>query len=114
MKEKKQPLKDGEVRVIKISEDALLEFIYEKIVDDHKECFGVDALSVTNSFYIDWENRRFIACAYKSENASGEPVDLEMLAEKLADTTESMYAENRYKTFTKKELEDICKQGEKS
>ena len=30
MKEKKQPLKDGEVRVIKISEDALLEFIEKR------------------------------------------------------------------------------------
>ena len=116
MKKKKiPPLKEDEVRVIKISEKALFEFICEKFIDDRACYLDVEHLSVTDSFYIDWENRQFIFCAYKSENESGqilelpESVDLKKLIKKIPDTTSSMYSGNRYKTFTKNELEDLCK-----
>ena len=115
MKKKHTPLTNDEVRVIKISEAALYEFIYEKFIDDQDTYLDVDNLSVTDSFYIDWENRQFIFCAYKSENESGqilelpESVDLEKLIKKIPDTTSSMYSGNRYKIFTKNELEDLCK-----
>ena len=116
MKKKKMPpLKEDEVRVIKISEEALFEFIYEKFIDDQDYYLDVEHVSVTNSFYIDWENRQFIFCAYKSENESEqilelpESVDLEKLIKKIPDTTSSMYSGNRYKIFTKNELEDLCK-----
>ncbi len=114
MKKKKQ-LKDDEVRVIKISEKALFEFIYEKFIDDQDHYFDVDPLSVADSFYIDWENRQFIFCAYKSENEKGESlelsenIDLEKLVQKIPDTTDSMYTSTAYKTFTKNELEELCK-----
>ena len=71
-KKKTSPLKEDEVRVIKISEEALFEFIYEKFIDDHECYLDVEPVSVTNSFYIDWENRQFIFCAYKTENEKGE------------------------------------------
>ena len=116
MKKKKIPLlNDDEVRVIKIGEDALFEFIYENFIDDQECYLDVDPVSVTDSFYIDWENRQFIFCAYKTENEKGEilklpeSVDLETLIQKIPDTTNSMYSGNRYKIFTKNELEDICK-----
>ena len=116
MKKKKiPPLKEDEVRVIKISEKALFEFICEKFIDDRACYLAVEHLSDTDSFYIDWENRQFISCAYKSENESGqilelpESVDLKKLIKKIPDTTSSMYSGNRYKTFTKNELEDLCK-----
>ena len=66
MKRKKQQLRDDEVRVIKIGEEALFEFIYEKFIDEQSEHLDVDPLSVTNSFSIDWENRQFLFCAHKS------------------------------------------------
>ena len=115
MKKKHTPLTNDEVRIIKISEEALYEFIYEKFIDDQDTYLDVDNLAVTDSFYIDWENRQFIFCAYKSENESGqilelpESVDLEKLIKKIPDTTSSMYSGNRYKIFTKNELEDLCK-----
>lgn len=115
MKKKKQQIKDDEVRVIKISEAALLEFIYEKFIDDQDLYFDVDPLSVTDSFYIDWENRQFVFCAYKSENEKGEllklseNIDLEKLIKKIPDTTDSMYTSTAYKAFTKNELEELCK-----
>ena len=72
MKKKRTPLTNDEVRVIKISEEALYEFIYEKFIDDQDTYLDVDNLAVTDSFYIDWENRQFIFCAYKTENENGE------------------------------------------
>ena len=61
-------------------------------------------------------NMRILShCAYKTENENGEllefheRIDIEKLINKIPDTTESMYSNNRYKKFTKKELEDLCK-----
>ena len=115
MKKKKVPLSDEEVRVIKIGENALFEFIYETFIDKQEAYMNLDRTTVTNSFYIDWDSRQFVFCAYKSENDKGEwlelpqSIDFERLAKEMPDTTESMYAENRYKTFTKDQLEDMCK-----
>ena len=115
MKMKKSPLGDDEVRVIKIGEEALFEFIYEKFIDEQAEYLDVDPLSVTNSFSIDWENRQFIFCAHKTENAKGEiltlpqNIDFDKLFEKMPNTTDSMYSQNKYHTYTKNELEEMCK-----
>lgn len=115
MKKKHTPLTNDEVRVIKISEDALYEFIYEKFIDNQDAYLDVDPVSVTDYFYMDWENRQFIICACKTENENGEllelpeSIDIEKLINKIPDTTASMYTSNRYKKFTKSELEDLCK-----
>ena len=115
MKKKKQLLNDDEVRVIKIGADALFEFIYEQFNDDQETYLDVDPLSVTDSFYVDWENRQFIVCAYKTENSKGELLKLpanmsfEKLIKRIPNTTESMYAPNRYRKYTKAEIEEICK-----
>ena len=115
MKKKHTPLTNDEVRIIKISEEALYEFIYEKFIDDQDTYLDVDNLAVTDSFYMDWENRQFIFCAYKTEDKNGEllklptGIDIEKLINKIPDTTKSMYTSNRYKIFTKSELEDLCK-----
>ena len=115
MKKKHAPLRDDEVRVIKIAEEALFEFIYEKFIDDQDCYLDVDPVSVTDSFYIDWENHQFIFCAYKAENEKGEflelpkSIDLKKLIRTIPDSTNSMYLNNRYKTFTKDELEELCK-----
>ena len=112
---RKRPLRDDEVRVIKIGEEALFEFIYEKFIDEQSEYLDVDPLSVTNSFSIDWENRQFIFCAYKTENAKGEilnlpeSIDFGKLFEKMPNTTDSMYGRGKYQTYKKSELEEMCK-----
>ena len=112
---RKRPLRDDEVRVIKIGEEALFELIYEKFIDEQSEYLDVDPLSVTNSFSIDWENRQFIFCAYKTENAKGEilnlpeSIDFGKLFEKMPNTTDSMYGRGKYQTYTKSELEEMSK-----
>ena len=50
MKKKHTPLTNDEVRIIKISEEALYEFIYEKFIDDQDTYLDVDNLAVTDSF----------------------------------------------------------------
>ena len=52
MKKKHTPLTNDEVRVIKISEAALYEFIYEKFIDDQDTYLDVDNLSVTDFFIL--------------------------------------------------------------
>lgn len=43
---------DNKVRVIKISSDALFEFIYEKFIEEQECYLDVDPVSVTNTSAI--------------------------------------------------------------
>ena len=108
-------MKNEEIRVIKISKEALFEFIYEKMIDDQEMFLDVDPLSVSNTFDIDWENGQFIFCAHKSEDENGafielpKEIDLQKIMRRLPDTTSTMYENNRYKEYTKYELIELSK-----
>ena len=108
-------LNDDEVRVIKISKEALFEFIYEKFIDDQDLYLDVDPLDVTNAFDINFERGAFIFCAYKSEDPHGRivvlpsDIDLQQLMKTIPDTTSSMYADTRYRQYTKTELIQLSK-----
>ena len=108
-------LNDDEVRVIKISKEALFEFIYEKFIDDQDLYLDVDPLDVTNAFDINFERGEFILCAYKSEDPHGRivvlpsDIDLQQLMKTIPDTTSSMYAGTRYRQYTKTELIQLSK-----
>ena len=112
---KKKRMSENNVRVIKISKEALFEFIYENMIDDQKILLDVDPLSVSNSFDIDWETGQFIFCAYVSEDEHGnfltlpEAVDLQNVMRNIPDTTPTMYEANRYKEYTKSELIELSK-----
>lgn len=101
---------DSNVRVIKISAEALFEFIYEKFIEEQECYLDVNPVDVTNAFDIDKENGQFIFCAYNSEDSEGnilklpEKIDLQKLMKILPDTTKSMFSENRYREYTKAEL----------
>ena len=113
---KKKALDENSIRIIKISKEALFEFIYEKMIDDQETFLDVDPLFVSNSFDIDWENGQFIFCAHKFENKNGnfiefpEEIDLKKLMRKLPDTTSTMFSDNRYREYTKDELIKISKE----
>ena len=116
-RENKPQTMDGDtVRVIKIGKEALFEFIYEKFNEDQDEYLDVDPLQVTNYWDIDFENRQFLYCAVKfEEDEAGNPIgwpetiDFSKLMKKLPDTTATMYQSNRYKDYTKQELEELSK-----
>lgn len=117
MKRKKK-LGEDQVRVIKIGKEALFEFIYEKFIDDQDAYFDVDGLDVTSTFDVNFERGEFMFCVYQSEDKNGnliklpEEIDLQQLMKRIPDTTTTMYAERRYKEFTKEELIELSKEGE--
>ena len=96
------------VRVIKISREALFEFIYEKFIECQNDFLEVEPTSVSNYFDIDFENGQFIYCAIKPEDEFGNlltlpnGVNLQKLMKSLPDTTDSLFTPNqkRYKEFT--------------
>lgn len=113
--ENKKELDENNIRVIKISQKALFEFIYEKFIDDKENFFEVDPLDVTDHFDINFERNEFIFCVQKSADSKGKiiefpkEIDLQQLMINMQDTTSSMYTHNRYREFTKEELIKLSK-----
>ena len=103
-------MSENSVRIIKISKEALFEYIYENMLDDQETLFDVEPLDVVNYFDIDWESGELLFCAYKAEDENGkciklhEEIDLKKLIHKLPDTTSTMYEDDRYKEYTKDDL----------
>ena len=116
-RENKSQMMDGEkVRIIKIGKEALFELIYEHFNDHQDVYLDVDPLQVMNYWDIDFENGQFIYCAVKfEEDESGNPIglpetiDVSKIMKKIPDTTTTMYQPNRYKEYTKQELEELSK-----
>ncbi len=106
--EKKIP--DNTYRVIKISKDALFEFIYESFIDNQETFFDVtDGTKINHHFNIDWESGSFTIVA---ENANDEApfysdIDVEKISKAIEDTTNTMYADDRYIELTQEQLDAI-------
>ena len=114
-KKKKTLIEENKVRVIKISRDALFEFIYENIIDEHDYLLDAPAVGSHNTFSMDWETGEFIFCAHRSEDKNGnllelpEEIDLCRLMHNMPDTTDSMYSGKKYEEFTMEELAALSK-----
>ena len=117
MKKRIKEIDDRHVRVIKISKDALIEFIYENMIDNESVFLDVDPEQVINSFDIDFSSGQFIFCAYKAEDENGKTIDLpkeinlKSLMRNIPDTASTMYDKNRYREYTKDELILLSKEG---
>ena len=115
MGNQKKTLNENSVRVIKIGKSALFEFLYEKLVDGQDVFLDVDPLDVVNTFDINFERGEFIFCAYRSEDAKGKAIEfpqginLQQFMATIPDTTSTMYADGRYKDYTKEELATLSK-----
>ena len=104
-------------RVIKISKEALFEFIYEKFIESQEDFLDVTPTEVSNFYDVDFENGQFIFCAIKSEDEFGnflalpKDVNLQNVMRTIPDTTDSLFSSNQclYKEFTKEELISISK-----
>lgn len=108
MKQRK-PIPDGKYRVIKISRDALFEFIYESFIDNVESFLDVsDSTSVVTSFDMDWETDSFICVARKelgeNERLQMEGIDTKLLLSKMKDTTDTMFSDGRFIELTEEEL----------
>ena len=109
----------NKVRLIKISEKALKELIYETFVEKQSELLDVEPTEVSDYFEFDIENGEFIFCAIKSEDEEGNflslprEIDLKKVMKNITDTTDSVFSANRYKEFTMDELIEISGQQNK-
>ena len=106
--EKKIP--ENTYRVIKISKEALFEFIYESFIDNQETFFDItDGTKIITSFDIDWEDGSFIMVAQncKDEPPFGKEIDVKKISDLIDDTTNTMYADNRYIELTQEQLDAI-------
>lgn len=112
---KNKRLKEENVRVIKISKEALFEFIYEKFIEEQDIFFDVNSLQVMDSFDIDWEEGKFIFCVHISEDSNKnsiplpKEINLKKIMNSIPDTTPTMFTENRYCEYSKQELIELSK-----
>lgn len=110
-KKKEKVIPQGKYRVIKISKDALFEFIYESIIDN-LECFFdvTDDTKIVTGFDINWDTGEFI-CVARNEYDENEHLQFNIntkeLMSKLQDTTNTMYAENRYIEMSEEEIKNL-------
>jgi len=112
MKKNKKELEKDKYRVIKISKEALWEFIYESIIDNQDVFFDIsDVTTITSHHDIDFENGNYI-CLIKSDTDDRplrltEEINLQVLLNNMEDTTESLYQDNRYKEFSLDEIKAL-------
>jgi hypothetical protein len=103
---------DDKYRIIKIGKEALFELICEAFKDSEEEFFDVtDSSSIVKSFSIDWEKGEFI-CVARNELPEEEEhlqfdVDTNELISKLEDTTDTLFAPNRYIEVSKDYIDNL-------
>ena len=107
------------VRVVKIDENALYEYIYENFIKNHESIMGVQPTGLMNDFTIDWENRVFIFAAKNAEDENGNilpfpnDINLKEVLHNLPSTTESMFnLRTKYRDYTYDELRKLQKREE--
>ena len=107
-RKKEKTIPDGKYRVIKIGKDALFEFIYESIIDNQESFFDVtDGTKIATKFEINWDTGELICIARSScgENEHLQfDIDAKELMSKLQDTTNTLYADNRYIEISEEEI----------
>lgn len=117
MKKKQKCILDNKYRIIKISEQAIFEFLYESFIDNQNDFFDVTnknthgEASIVTSFDIDWNTREFI-CIARNELGDDEHlqfpgIDTKVLLSKLKDTTPSLYQDNRFIELSEQQIADI-------
>ncbi len=110
-KKKEKSIPDGKYRIIKIGKDALYEFIYESFIDNEECYFDItNGAKTATRFDMDWDTGEFICVAsnIKGENEHRQcDIDIKKLLSKLQDTTDTMYAENRFIEMSEEEIKNL-------
>lgn len=103
---------DDKYRIIKIGKEALFEVICEFIKENEEDFFDVsDATTMVKSFAIDWEKDEFICLARNELDEDEEhlqfDVDAYKLISKIEDTTDTLFAPDRYIEVPKSEIDNL-------
>ena len=109
--EKKIP--DGKFRIIKIGKEALIEFIYESMLDNQEVFFDVtDVTSIATHLDIDLEKGELI-CVVRNQDERSELSEADIdalyskLESKLESTTNTLFCDDRYIELSKEEIEKL-------
>lgn len=110
-KKKAKTIPEGKYRIIKISKEALYEFIYESVIDHQERFFDVtDGTKIVTCFDINWDTGEFI-CVARNELDENEhlqfDLDTQALMSKVQDTTGSMYVKKRYIELSEDEIKRL-------
>ena len=112
-------MKEKTVRVIKIGQEALYEFLYENMISEEETLLQVSATEVMNHFAIDWERGEFIFMAHRAEDADGELIPLPKeiqpaaLLKALPETADSLLGRGKvYRDYSFGELKELCGENE--
>lgn len=112
-KKLRRKIPDNTYRVIKISKDALYEFISESFIDNQEQFLDIsDGTKIISSYGVDWENDSFIFVAQNlvsEEMPWGKEIDISKISEAIPDTTSTMYKQGRYIDLSQKQIDDIQK-----
>ncbi len=108
---KKKTIPDDKYRIIKISKEAIFEFLYESFTDRLELFFDVsDSTTVAASFDIDWDKDEFI-CIARNEMSENEhlqfDIDSQKLLSKLEATTDTLFQSNRYIELSKSDVKKL-------
>lgn len=117
MKKETKRIPDKKYRIIKISEQAIFEFLYESFIDNQNRFFDVldkntsGESSIVTAFDIDWNTKEFI-CVARNELGNDEQlqfpvIDTKVLLSKLKDTTPSLYQDERFIELSEQQIADI-------
>lgn len=107
-------LAEGKYRIIKISKEAIFEFIYESIIDNQKVYFNLlSDLNFTSHHDINFETGEFITLIGNDSDKLQLPegVDLQQLMINMKDTADTLYAPNRYVELSLEEIMTIQSKG---
>lgn len=107
-------LDENTIRIVKIDEEALFEFIYETFNEKHDFIMNTDAVECMNWFEIDWENHAFLYAAKKFEDGNEnilpfpKDIDFKKILKRIPATATTVWtSEKVYRDYTFDELRKL-------
>lgn len=109
---KKKRIPDDKYRIIKIGKEALFEFICESFIDNEEIFLDVsDSTTMVKNFCINWEKGEFICVARNELPEEKEhlqfDVDTHELLSKIENTTDTLFAPDRYIDVMKSDIDNL-------
>ena len=110
-KKKGKTIPQNKYRIVKIGKDAIYEILREYIIDNQEEFFDVaDGTKIVTLFDINWDTGEFI-CIARNDLGHDEHlqcnIDNAKLLSKLQDTTETLFADERYIEISEEEIKNL-------
>ncbi|MEG0774055.1 hypothetical protein [Clostridium sp.] len=105
-------LKNNKCRVIKIEKDALLEFVYETIIDRLEQYFDIlDCTTVVSHHEFNSETGEYICLINHNKEKLPDDIDIHELLSKMERTTTTLFSPNRYKEMSFDEIRVLLKES---